>query len=966
MKNKFISFIIIFIMSVSALSIGTALSSNMFGDSSNIDNSTQSAIAATTPQSTNSVDKTKLEIISTEDVPAVTFTKVFDTKLDSSTNKQHEGLISYLTISFKAGATDFKIKRAIGSLTYNLSTDESYVDGSDGKVITDDIGVTYKFTRQATYIVSYKKGENEHTAQCFFSPEINEEVLQGKMTTRRLENIQYINGKYYMVGNGRESIKQFICFNTELYNLKINNRDSFETAQSNYFVINIPVNCYGKLLLTFSSKKGFISRTIEIIVINLQYKHSFVLYDQDGNATTNNFNNYAFGKRIKDEVKDGEGNDIYVDDYYVFNSKVRLNVTISDDLFNTDSIRYNELSQDELNQAKTDCVSLLNLYSTETVMDQTNNPNKVSTQSRKMVETPEGPMWSVDFNAVDHSTFKMTTALSFSELTTIDNSALNFKIITKVPRSIQNKYDCAIFLTDDKTNEKLNYINTCYNGYLFDEVTIHTQSSATALQVSDQNMKYYYTINGTESTMGSNTSIQLIEQSATGIVNYDVRIHTTQDTITNDEAFKNFYTFNFNVKYYGKNVDSFIYQLFPSQFTDKLQNNSTIKGLTYCPEIKASENYNDSCIPVYMQVTYNEKVYEDFYTLTSNDQLIFNEYGSYVLEFYTFPTYEFCKNFLEYWPTQISLYNYYSRFEFVIDGPSITVTSTANDGSPLVVTNNMYTQNQVSINVTIREELNETFEVYQNNNLVHTGVESATGLTTSNIGTWKVCVLDANKNVIKTTSFIIADSSYQGYSVNYHDDYEELVVYSLNTDTNGYVPLESALSYHLTDAGSYRIKVTNGEKIYFNVKNGNSATRTLSASQTITNYINFSIVDPFFSITFATGSPGTSITEKVSVTGVNGIEIQTVEVYRNGKFESSFAPSDMGGFANILGGSTSFSETGVYTFRLIDKFGNQYDVQIEKFYKANLALILLIILAGFGFAFLIYFIFRSKRGLKVK
>ena len=957
-------------MSISALSVGSLLSSSMFENSSNVTNDNEIVSAATT---TNSSTDDELEIVSTENIPAVTFTKVYDTRTDNSTNKEHIGLISYLTITFRSGASDFKIKRAIGSLTYNLSTDESYAEDQDGaeiinggQEITDSVGIPYKFTRQATYIVSYRKGEIEHTAQCYFSPEINEDVLQGKIATRKLDNIHYIDGKYYMIGNGRKSISQFICFNTELYNLRINNRENFETAQSNYFVINIPVNCYGKLLLTFSSKKGFLTRTIEIIVINPQYEFTFDLYDKDGNKTTNNFNNYAFGKRVKDEIKDGSGDDVYVDDYYVFNSKVTLNLSISDDLYNTDGIKYNLSSESALNKAKLDCVNHLNLYSTETVMSTNNDPNKTSLKNRVLADAPEDPIWSVDFDAVDHSTFKISTALSFSDKTIVDTSILNFKIITKLPRSIQNKYDFGIFLTNDKTNEGLNYINTCYDGYLFDETTIHTQSADTALQVVDSSLKYYYTINGVGTTMGSNTNIQLIELSAKNIVNYDVRIQTTQSKITNDNDFKNYYTFNFNVRYYGTSVDSFIFQLFESKYTDKLQNNSTIKNLTSCPEIKVPENYTNSCIPVYMQVTYNEKVYEDFYRLQAGDFLTFTDYGDYVLEFYTFPTYEYCDNFLNYWTDQITLYKYYSRFEFTIDGPSITVTSTANDGSHLVVTNNMYSRNTAYIDVTIREELNETFEIYKNNELVYSNNVSEADLSTSAFGTWKVCVLDANKNIIKSTTFIIADSSYQGLSINHHPDYEELVVYKLDTETNGYKPLDSALSYHITDAGAYRIKVTNGEKIYFNVKNRTGAINTLSASKTITNYIDFSIVDPYFSITFETGSPGESITEKVSVVGVNGVDIRTVQVYRNGKFVSEFTPSDMSGFANILGSSTSFSDTGVYTFRLIVKFGNEYDVQIEKFYKANIALILLIIIGAFGIAFLIYFIFRSKRGLKVK
>ena len=91
MKNKLMSFIIILIMSISAHSVGSLLSSSMFENSSNVTNDNESVSAATT---TNSSTNDELEIVSTENIPAVTFTKVYDTRTDNSTNKEHIGLIS--------------------------------------------------------------------------------------------------------------------------------------------------------------------------------------------------------------------------------------------------------------------------------------------------------------------------------------------------------------------------------------------------------------------------------------------------------------------------------------------------------------------------------------------------------------------------------------------------------------------------------------------------------------------------------------------------------------------------------------------------------------------------------------------------------------------------------------------------------------------------------------------------------
>lgn len=977
MKNKIISFLIILFMSVSVISLSDMIERRDNAIPSTI---TQTeVVAATTPQpQTPSSSIKELEVIGNAN--HVYFNKKFDSI--SSNSQTYTGLVSYLTINFNpsnvSGISEFKVKRAIGSLTYNIDTDEK------GTLIKPNESGVYYFTRQATYIVTYKIGETTYTSQCYFSPEINVDVLQGVGSRKELKNIQYINGKYYILGDGLSTITQTICYNTDLYDLRINNREDFESATDNTYHLSIPANSYGALSLNFSSKFGFLTRTIDIIVINPYYQHSFILYDEKGNETSNDFDDYKFGTDTT-----------YKSDFYVFNSKVTLNLTLNDNLVNTDGATYYKvekagefptdeeiaLAKNKLNAVKTECLKLLNLYSTETIRN-TNNTSS-TTNERKLIMTPKGPMWTADFNAVDHSIYKISTTLSFSTSTNINTSIVSFKIITKIPVTT-NRLDFAIYLTgsNETSNENLNYLSTCLDGYLYDGTVIHTQNANTAF-FSTCGTMYYYTINNSSSNTMISNKIDVIEQSATGITPYDIRIQTSGETITNDTMFQNFYTFNFSVKYY--NNYSFYYFCL-TDYASTLNNSAYISGLTTTPHVKALANesiniggsvntldYDTGCIPVYMRVTYNGNSYENFYNLISGDELTFTDYGNYVLELYTFPTYEFCEYFLAYWKEAISLSKYYTRIEFTIDGPSITVTSKDNSGAPLVVTNNMYTNNDVIFKITLREELNETYELYKNNELYSSNnvSTSSSGLkipaTKDFFGTWKIYVLDANKNVLDTTTFTVVDSSYQGFSINYHQDYEDLKAYKYNSDSMAYEVLDSALSYHLIDEGKYRIKITNGEKIYFYVKHGATASAVRnSATKSITNYINFDIVEPFFAITFESGAPGESITESVSVASVNGIDIQLVQVYKNGKYISEFTPSDMGGIANILGSSTSFSDTGIYTFKLIDKFGNSYEVQIQKYYKANVALILLIIITAFGLAFLVYFIFRSKRGLKVK
>ena len=991
MKNRIISLLIILFMSVSAISLGSVFSDFEFHKISNQPQlETQAAAPASSPND-------KLEVIG--DATYVSFNKVYDS-VSTGASGSFTGLVSYLTINYNPtnmpGLTNFKIKRAIGSVTYNIDTDEL------GKNISGN-GL-YHFTRQATYIVSYNIGSVTYSSQCFFSPEINEPVLKSTSSlTQQLKNIQYINDSYYIIGDGLSEISQTICFNTSLYDLYINDNTTAETINAtNTYTLKVPANCYGPLTLTFSSKKGFLTRKIDITVINASYQHSFVLYNEDGTISNKDYLNYAFGTE-----KSGVGiNKREISKYYVFNSKVTLNLTLSDNLLDTNGVEYKYFettgsaseeeiasakatAEQKLLKAKTECVNLLNLYSTETIRNASNSASAI--QGRVLAETPEGPMWSVTFDAVDHSIYKMSTALSFSTNTIINSSIVNFKIITKVPQ-VSDKYDFAVFLTGSNTTaESLNYINSCLDGYLYDGTVIHTQNSYTAINSSASGKLYTYDIVYKGSNTGTSssstmvaTTLTFIDDDVTRFNPYQFRLQTTGDQIENDLSFEEFYAFNFNITYHN-NSPFYYYCL--TEFVPQFNNYYLITGLTTSPTIKALNNkqvningnsnailnYDTDCLPVYIQVTYNEKVYEDIHKLKSGDELWFTEYGSYVLELYTFPSYEFTKNFVEYWlsdknstSAKMTLSNYYVRMEFEIDGPSITVTSKDNDGNPLVITNNMYTNHGISFDVTLREELGESLEIYKDNEFYYSSNTSENDRTIDKSGTWKMYVLDANKNVLKSLTFSICDSSYQGFSINYHEDYEDFVVYKYDSESTGYKTLDPAYSYHLIDAGRYRIKITNGEKLYFNHKNGNSATSVLSSSNYTTNYINFDVVDPFFNITLATGAPGTSITENVEITGVNGLDIQLVEVFRNGKAVGSFAPSDMNGLENLLGSTTSFSDTGVYTIRVTDRFNNAYEIQVQKYYKANIALILLVIITAFGLVFLVYFIFRSKRGLKVK
>ena len=62
----------------------------------------------------------------------------------------------------------------------------------------------------------------------------------------------------------------------------------------------------------------------------------------------------------------------------------------------------------------------------------------------------------------------------------------------------------------------------------------------------------------------------------------------------------------------------------------------------------------------------------------------------------------------------------------------------------------------------------------------------------------------------------------------------------------------------------------------------------------------------------------------------------------------------------------TYDQSGQYTIKLTDKYGNSTEFMIEKYYQANAALIILIVLIAVGIIVLLWLLFKSRRGLKVK
>ena len=119
-------------------------------------------------------------------------------------------------------------------------------------------------------------------------------------------------------------------------------------------------------------------------------------------------------------------------------------------------------------------------------------------------------------------------------------------------------------------------------------------------------------------------------------------------------------------------------------------------------------------------------------------------------------------------------------------------------------------------------------------------------------------------------------------------------------------------------------------------------------------------------MSFTTGSKGDRISENVIIASIDGVELQKLEVYKGGKFITEFTADELAEWETVIETSKTFSDNGTYTFKLTDKFGNTYETQIEKYYKVNVALILLLVLIASLIVVLIVTIIKARHKIKVR
>lgn len=951
---------------------------------------TSGSSAEVTTPATNAISKSETN-------GAITFTE--------SLGADNSQMVSYFVISLNGslngGIEDISIKQKIGNITFDVEQDEL----GTSIVSSTTSSAQYYFTRTADYYVTYKYKNSEtiYSTNYFFSPAINFTAVESSNTDNKIIKI---DNDYYIVGNGFKEIVQPLKFNTKLYGVSFTCNGTYFSPDidktTNLFNWTIAENTFGRVKVEFFSGQGTAS-SFNVIVINNAFKTSFYEHNNFTNSgkltTSSEDSNYSFGTLAEDSL----GN---IRNYFLFNDAVSLKIEVSDDCVYPIKSAGAAYASNISDSDKKDCISLVSLSIKENTRNNTNTD--FVTETEYELEKEES-CFKYSINVKEHSVFNVKFALEDSKRTVLNDSILCFKIITVVPINPSNNLlDFGIYLTTSNYNNNFNYILNCLNSTLVNGSPIYVNVDTTTLATSGNKLDYIITYED-NSLAGLNSSGFISSTSSNDITlvrpdsersdlnvarNIVVRYDTRKEgKFASIKDFNSFYSFNFNLIYSGKKINS-SGQIATKEFTDhikvgKIENGTFVSAITsdydfdfsldYAPKIYVDEEYYESCIPVYVRVTYNNKVYDNFYTLKELSEIEFIKNGDYTLEISVFPNYEYCQTIVnEVKNTAYSaVSHYYLKFNFSIAGPSLNVVSTDINGNTFSITNYMITQNYATVYAKINEgqkvhlvntTTNETWEFSDD---IALSLYRDEELKIPMYGSWYIYITDANDNEIDSIQFTIMDEMYQAYSLNNHEEYEELLVYKKDPLTNAYVLLPTKSCYHLVDEGDYRVQIVNGEKLYFYDNSESSLTNLKSSSIEIANTVNFTIKKSFFSVTFVNGTAGGKTTEKISIESYDGVDIKLITVYRNGKAIGTYEPNAQssniaGTIGNLLNSDLTYSDTGIYTFVLTDRYNNTYAVQIEKYYKANVALIVLICLGVVGVFVLFYIIFKSRRGLKVK
>lgn len=887
------------------------------------------------------------EVIPSEETIATSSTSI---KTNSSIFREEtqKGLVSYLEIRIPEGPSSvktIKIIQTIGSTSILLTEDETgntcyYQNSSQANKNT-----TFYFTRPATYTVIYVFGQSNTRIQesCNFKPEINVETINKLYTTKDAGTtksaIIQTEDAFFLTDNGAITLP---IDDKGLYSISAKTG----TVSNPDLLTNIPDNTFGTLTYVITSTNGNCYVDLDIIVLTTEFSIEF----EDLNENSIEKSNY--------EYLNG----------YVFNEGVSAIITINESAKN---LAGQILSSSE----KLAAFNCLDFSLVESIRNATNT--EIQETITEEIERPtSSPVLKIKLDERDHSIYSVKTTLSNSNGVVYGNNIPKTKVITKVPVNANGKTVFSIIPTQGDNKEESNYISGILNNYIKkDTVIFYPREGIRVFYNQDAfgapNISYIF--NSTNGTI-SNSMDFLRIHSPNGVANLQISSKTIN--------FDQFYTFTFITKsftientefhstmlsgqmQYAVNGIQNYYYYVQDDYSDSFNTISTpITTFKYV----VPNNYEETCIPTYIRVTHNGTSYDNIHELKNGDELFFNTRGEYSIEFYNLPSFEYIEKNIANWNANgaTASINFYYKLDFTITGPSIKVSTTGADGKELTVSNNMYTQSTVTCNVSLND--GQKFIVYQNGN-EFTSKTSSLEFKLSTPGTWKIAIVNSDGIELNTLTFTIADTIYQGFTINEQPEYLNLKVSKrITTLPVTYQELDQATAYHLTQAGTYRIEIDALESLPFTLKNSEHPEGVTAFTHTInSNIFEINITKSFFSFSFGTGSNGDRITEDIVIASVNGVQLQKLEVYRNDKFVKEFSAEELTKWEEVIENTRTFGDNGRYTFRMTDKFGNTYETQIEKYYKVNVALVLLIAIVVALLVFMIFFIIKIRNKVNVK
>lgn len=842
----------------------------------------------------------------------------------------NDGLASFLEISIPETPTNLssiKITQTIGAVANTPAEDEKGTTCYYSNALGSSKQTTFYFTRPATYTVQYVTGSNGTVVSetCTFTPSINKNILSNVYTStdggETKSNLVSAGSKDFILASGNLFIPQDTL---GLYSVSA----YINGTEKSSFLNTIPDNSFGTVTYKIVSNNGHTSLTQDVIILTTDFDINFL---KNGS--------------IIDKA------DYLYNGGYVFNSGIDFEITVD---ATAKSIATDDLLTDEEKLAIFDLLD----FKLECRTKDSTNTSVTGSEIVQMEEPTTTPTLTHHLDAVDHTIYKVVTTIkdTNSSTYTYSNNLLNFKIITKVPQNDQGRNLFSIVLEQmpyDSTND---YLDEILNKYLPEGSIIYYPTNQVRL--------YYHGYSTTSTRLAYSTSSTVAYLPQGG--EHDFSDNGSTITVNNETlSFDDFFIFSFTIKTYSGSSNFIDTMLRNNMFynssvrveddhsdcVNTIQSTVPINNFKYV----IPSNYSTECIPLHIRVTYNGTSFEDICNFQSNDQLLFTAYGDYSVEFYNLPNYEFLMNNIN----SLSETYYYYKLDFVIAGPSIYASSTDSNGKTLTLSNRMYTQNPASIKVSLNA--GQQLVIYLNGD-EYARRDASIDFNLSTIGTWKISIIDADNNELKSLTFTIADNVYQGFSINNYEEFENL---SVGTQISSmpviYSPMEEASAYHLTHAGTYRIKIDAKETLSFSVNGAQSTAYTINS-----NAIVIQIQKSYFTLSFSNGPSGTRTSSKVIVSDVAGVELQTLEVYRNNKLVKTFTADELADWDTITEANRSFSDNGTYTFKLTDKFGNTYEAQMRKYYKVNVALVFLILIAVAGLIVLFVTIVKARHKIKVK